>query len=185
MESNHETSEATSAQRYEEFLELFSRERDRLYAYVYSLVPHAADAEDVFQKCSVVLWRKFGEFDRRRSFLAWACGVASYEVRNFLRVAGRDRLRFDDELVRKLAAERLESLERHEARLAALRTCLRQLTTDQRELLEAAYGGDGTVVQFAESTGRALQTLYNRLGGLRRRLLECIRRRLRAEGEPA
>jgi DNA-directed RNA polymerase specialized sigma24 family protein len=36
-------------ERYETFLRCFAQERDRVFAYVQSLLPHRADAEDVFQ----------------------------------------------------------------------------------------------------------------------------------------
>lgn len=169
-----------AAEHYEEFLRLFARERERVFAYIYSLIPRQADAEDVFQQCSLVLWRKFDSFDRQASFLAWACGVARLEVCNYLRTAGRDRLHFDDELVQQLAARRVESLSQHDDRLAALRTCLKELTQQQRALIDAAYGSGGTVKRLAEATGSAVQTLYNRLGRLRRRLLECVQRKLAA-----
>src|SRR5262245_4341876 len=92
--------------RYEEFLTLFAQPRERIFAFIYSLVPNFADAEDAFQRCSLSLWRKFDTFDRQRSFLAWSCGVAANEVRNALRTRRRDRLRFDDELVGLLAEAR-------------------------------------------------------------------------------
>ena len=76
-----------------------AQDRDRILAYIQSLLPHRADAEDVFQRCSIVLWRKFHDFDVQQEFLPWACGVAFYEVRNFLRVAARDRLQFNDTLI--------------------------------------------------------------------------------------
>ena len=87
---------------YEEFLKLFARDRERIFSYIYSLLQHHADSEDVFQRCSLLLWRKFSRFDREGSFLSWACGVALYEVRNFLRVAGRDRMQLDVDLISQL-----------------------------------------------------------------------------------
>lgn len=171
--------------RYELFLQHFTQDRDRLLAYVQSLLPHRADAEDVFQRCSVVLWRKFADFDSQREFLPWACGVAFYEVRNFLRVAARDRLQFGDELVEQLAERRLESLQHVDRRLEALRRCMKGLKSEDRDLVNAAYDESTPLSEFAESSGRALQTLYNRLSILRRRLLDCVQHNLSAEGEPA
>jgi RNA polymerase sigma-70 factor (ECF subfamily) len=49
---------------YEEFLGLFSRNQARVQAYIRSLVPDAAHADDVFQATSLVLWRNFATFDR-------------------------------------------------------------------------------------------------------------------------
>ncbi len=171
--------------RYEVFLRLFAQNRHRILGYVQSLLPHRADAEDVFQRCSIVLWRKFREFDIQREFLSWACGVAFYEVRNFLRVAERDRLQFGDELIEQLAERRLKSPVVADQRLDALRDCLDGLKAEDRELVHAAYADSAALSEFARSSGRSVQTLYNRLSLLRRRLQECVQRRLSAEGEPA
>ncbi|HWL09105.1 MAG TPA: sigma-70 family RNA polymerase sigma factor [Planctomicrobium sp.] len=172
------------ADQYEEFLGLFSRDRARLCAYIYSLVPHHADAEDVLQRCSLLLWRKFAEFDRERSFLSWACGIAFYEVRNFLRANQRDRLQFDTDLMAQLAERRVENLEHHDAQLAALRGCVAELRSLERDLVRAAYEGNQALKEFAASTGRASQTLYNRLGRIRRGLMECVERKLAENGDP-
>jgi RNA polymerase sigma-70 factor (ECF subfamily) len=170
------------ADRYEEFLELFARDRERIYAYIFSLLPHHADAEDVFQRCSILLWRKIEQFDRSGDFLAWACGVAFYEVCNFLRVAHRDRLQFDIELVGQLAERRRETLGRDEERQVALRRCLERLQAGDRELIDQVYYGDHSVKELAETTGRAPQTLYNHLSQIRRRLFHCMQRSLAADG---
>ena len=168
--------------RYEEFLRVFARDREQIFAYVFSLLPHRADAEDVFQRCSLLLWRKFGDFDRNREFLPWACGVAFYEVRNFLRSAERDRLQFSPELIEQLAECRPESLGRAGDRLAALKECLEQLRGADRELISVFYGSSERLTAFAAASGQALQTLYNRLSRIRQALLKCVDRRLSLEG---
>jgi RNA polymerase sigma-70 factor (ECF subfamily) len=170
------------ADRYEEFLKLFARDRERIFAYIFSLLPHHADAEDVFQRCSILLWRKIDQFDPSGSFLAWAYGVAFYEVCNFLRVAGRDRLQFDTELISQLAERRLETLGRDEDCASALRRCLEKLGGSERELIHHVYFGDRPVKELAETMGRAPQTLYNQLSQIRRRLFNCMRHALAAEG---
>lgn len=169
------------SEQYEEFLNRFTRDRERIFAFVCSLVPRHAEAEDLFQQCSLVLWRKFGDFQRTGSFLAWACGIAHYEVCNYLRTSGRSRLYFDDDLVQQLATQRVESLSQYDERLVALRSCLQGLTDEQRELIDAVYGRENTVKRFAEGTGNAVQTLYNRLNKLRRQLLQCVQGRLAAD----
>jgi RNA polymerase sigma-70 factor (ECF subfamily) len=168
--------------RYEEFLRLFTRDHERVFRYIYSLLPHHADAEDVFQQCSLLLWRKFAEFDRTGSFLAWACGIAFYEVRNFMRVAGRKRMQLDIDLLSQLAERRLDSFQRDEDRVAALRRCLEKLSGTERELVQLVYCGDSSVKELAERTGRATQTLYNQLSQVRRKLFHCVQCTLAQQG---
>jgi RNA polymerase sigma-70 factor (ECF subfamily) len=158
----------------ERFVAEFARHRDRLFAYVFSLLPRREDAEDVFQRTSVVLWQKIGTWDAGVDFLSWACGVAFYEVRNFLRVSGRDRLRFGDALLERLAQERAATLATRDERAAALEGCLRALDAAERELVRRAYGDDVGVRALAGESGKAAQTLYNRLNQIRRKLFDCV-----------
>ena len=167
---------------YEEFLALFARQQDRLFAYIYTLLPHRADAEDVFQRCSLILWRKFAEYDREKDFLSWACGVAFYEVKNFLRSAERERLQFSPELMEQLAVARTEQMARSGDRLSALRECVDQLKAADRDLVAAFYGTSEQLSAFAAASGLALQTAYNRLSRIRQMLMKCVDRRLAAEG---
>lgn len=176
-------SESTSNAAYEEFIEHYSKSRDRLFAYIYALVPHQADAEDVFQRSSLLLWSKFSGFDRGRPFLPWACSIAHYEVRNFLRTMRRDRLHFDEELVEQIAELRTRKRTESENRLDALRLCIERLKAGDKELVERAYGNDSTIKEFAESSGVALQTLYNRISLARSKLLGCVKMRLAQMGE--
>ena len=83
----------------------------RLFGYIHSLVRDSNDADDLFQQTAMVLWRKFAEYDPARPFLGWACGVARFEVTNFLRTRGRSKLYFSDDLNLLLieATERLTS----------------------------------------------------------------------------
>ena len=162
----------------ERFLDHFVKHHQQILAHIFSLLPNEQDANDVFQKTSLVLWRKFDRFDEEADFLAWACGVAYYEVRNFLRVAGRDRLRFNDDLLRTLADERHMRHQRSEQRSRALAECIGKLGRTEQELVRQAYSGDQTIKQLADEIGRATQTVYNRLNRIRRRLVACVEYRI-------
>src|SRR5262249_54956902 len=43
------------------FLPLFLQNQRRLYAYILTLLPNRADADDVLQEASLVMWDKFDE----------------------------------------------------------------------------------------------------------------------------
>lgn len=172
---------ARSHDEYEVFLVHFTRDRERLAAYLYSLLPNQADAEDVFQRCSLLLWRKFSEFDPDRNFLSWACGIGFNEVRNFLRSAQRNRLHFNSELMSQISDRRLHGVNRSVDLLPVLRHCLEALPAAEAELIQIAYEPGETIKEFAESRGQALQTLYNRLSRIRRLLLNCVQSKLAME----
>jgi RNA polymerase sigma-70 factor (ECF subfamily) len=170
-----------SPERYEQFLTLFTQHRERLFGYVFALMPNYQDAEDVFQKTSIVLWRKFEEVRPDGDFFAWACKVAYYEVRNFRRTHARDRLFFSDEVLATLADERTLAADSISRRTAALQQCMQGLSPPHRELVQKAYAGHRSVGQLAEDLGRAVQTVYNRLYRIRRLLFDCVEQRLTSE----
>lgn len=164
------------------FMALLMQHRHRLYAFIAKQLVNPADVEDVFQKTSIVLWRKMPEFDSDRSFFHWACGIAFNEVRNFLTVQRRSRLQFDLELIELLAQEAVEEESLSESRLNALRRCLTQLSDRQQSILRQCYNGTESITTVAEQLGRERTALYKQLARLREKLLDCINLRLSQEG---
>jgi RNA polymerase sigma-70 factor, ECF subfamily len=165
-----------------EFAERLRRHQTQLFGYIYSLVRDLDDADDLFQQTSLVLWDKFDQFDPARSFIAWACGVARYEVSNFLRSRSRHRLYFSDELNLLLieAQEEFEG-EQDEGRRAALAGCIGKLRQRDQQLLHACYGRQGCIPEVARDWGRSPQSIHNSLRRIRRSLHECVRRSLAQE----
>ena len=164
------------------FVAQLMEHRHRIYAFIVKQLINPADAEDVFQKTSIVLWKKMHQFDAQGSFFHWACGVAFNEVRNFLTVQRRSRLHFDIELVELLAEDARDEGEISEARLSALRHCMEHLSSRQQEILCRCYMGASTITEVAEGLGRERGALYKQLARLKEKLIDCIRIRLAQEG---
>ena len=120
-----------------EFVSLIVQHRHALYAFIAKQLVHPADAEDVFQKTSLVLWSKMAEFDLGGSFFHWACGIAFNEVRNHRRTQGRNRLHFDSELSELLAEESMAEEELTQARLQALNLAWRNSHRDSSRFFVA------------------------------------------------
>ena len=168
-------------QHYELFLRKFARERSKIFRYIFSLLPNHADAEDVFQRCSLVLWQKFSSFDHSRSFFSWACGIALNEVRHFSRVHHSRRLLFDTELIAEISEVHIEEIEQSNSILAHVTDCILRLSYRDRNLIRKAYGHSTTIKSFAESSGSSPQTIYNNLARIRRLIQECVRQKLVTE----
>jgi len=165
----------------EQFITLLNATHGRLLGFLRVLLGNSADAEDVLQRTSMTIWRKFGEFDPNRDFFAWASSFAFYEAKNFQRVASRSRLHFDNELLERMAEERTRDLEHRESRFAAMDRCIEELDDAGRELVCEFYLNDTDVGTLSQRLGRAPQTLYNKLNTLRRLLGDCMKRRLALE----
>jgi RNA polymerase sigma-70 factor (ECF subfamily) len=172
-----------SSGQHDQFVERFVRSQDRIYAYVATLLPNRADAEEVFQQTSLVLWKKWQQFDPSRDFVRWACGMAHHEVRNFLRKhADKGRVYLSEDILAEVAQVRLDLHDVLEARRRALRQCLDRLEQGKRELLERCYAGKDSIKMIAEGLGQRPNVLYMTLKRLRRVLFDCINRTLTAEG---
>jgi len=165
-----------------EFVARLMEHRHRIYAFIAKQLVNPADVEDVFQRTSIVLWKKMADFDPEGSYFHWACGIAYNEVRNFLTVQRRNRLYFDAELLELLAEEAKDEEELSEARLDALRSCMSNLSDRQRQILQRCYSGAASITEVAESLGRNRGALYKQIARLREKLLDCIRIRLAREG---
>ena len=64
-------------------MRLFARHEGNVRAFVASLLPDWEGVDDVMQEASLVMWRKFDQFDPVRAgsnFVDWAFMIARYEV---------------------------------------------------------------------------------------------------------
>ena len=164
--------------RHEEFVTLLTAAHEKLLGYLMSILGRWHDAQDVLQCSSLLMWRKFETYESGSNFVAWASTICFYEAKNFQRLAARSHLKFDDDLLATLAAERLDDLDLQGGRIAALELCLNEVQPAELELLRTAYAEHGGIIELAARLQRTPRTLYNKLTILRRRLTECVQRRL-------
>src|SRR3954451_15705966 len=165
------TGEDSAADRTEEFVRLLSQYQTLIRGFIFTLLPHRTEADDLFQRTSVVLWRKFDQFQIGSDFGAWGCQIAKHEVRNFLRVGRRDRLCFSDELLTSLADTRIALDSELELRREALRHCVAKLRPTDKTIVHKCYGPQSTTTKDAAvELGRPVNTLYKALIRIRRSL---------------
>lgn len=163
------------------FLRLFTANEAAIRAYVRRLVPARADADDIMQEVSVVLWEKFGGFDEGGDFRAWAFGVAKYEVLAWLRDKGRDRLVLSERAVELLDADAGGLEPRLERRREALEQCIGKVAPQERALLMRAYEPGVSMAAVAAESGRSEPGFYQWLYRMRKSLFDCIHRTLSRE----
>jgi RNA polymerase sigma-70 factor (ECF subfamily) len=178
------TQNAVPADRSEEFVRLLARHRGELSGYIFSLVPHAADAEEIFQEVSVVLWQKFDTFTPDTDFLRWASRVAHFRVLQFYRTRRRSpesRGIADEELIAALDEDYQAVRDSLDLQRAALARCLDRLDQRDRELVERRYRQDLDVGEIAAALERPVKSIYRSLGRIRRLLIECTQRYIRQE----
>ena len=161
-----------------QFIEAFTKSQSALRGFCMSSVNHREDAEDIFQKTCLVLWKKSGDWDRAQPFLPWAFAVARYELLAYVRDRARDRLVFDDDIVLAMAGIGIKQAEKQCDRIAALEECVQKLKPEQRQLLSDYYVKGFTFKEIAEKTSKSLSAVKVTTMRLRKSLGSCIDTRL-------
>ncbi|MBN1395053.1 MAG: sigma-70 family RNA polymerase sigma factor [Pirellulales bacterium] len=169
--------------RTEQFLRLLSAHEDRTKAFIYSLLPNWADAEDVAQEVRLKLWEQFDRYDPSKDFGAWSRTIAHYHVLAF-RKRARRRRQLSPQLL-ELVAETFDAqAERLEARARVLKKCIDALSESKRRMLLRCYRGKETIRQVAALAGRSYEALRKSLLRTRRELAQCVERELNREDSP-
>lgn len=167
---------------YERFTSLVVIHQPTILGFIRTLLPQTSEAEDLLQKTCLVAWQKFDQFDETTKFSTWACQIAYFEVKNYLRTKARDRHVFSDDVLEKIAVESTRDTDRMAEERAALHQCVQALVSEERDLLAQAYADGNTVQQIAATLDRSANSLYKQLNRIRRRLYNCIIARIRQGG---
>ena len=163
----------------QQLMTLLMENRQRIFGFIYSLVHHRDDAEDILQDSTLKMWEKFDEFQLGSDFLAWANQIAYYYVKNFRRTQSRDKVVFDDALLDEVSSKVSRLVSDDPSRLSALSECLDTLPAPERKMILARYEPDGGVPLAAEVSGRSVPTTYKSLGRIRKVLFDCISNKLK------
>jgi RNA polymerase sigma-70 factor (ECF subfamily) len=167
-----------------QFLRLFLQNQRRLYAYVLTLLPNRADADDVLQETSLAMWDKFDAGEPPTDFLAWARRVAYHKVLDFYKKAQRAQARLSRVFVERLAesaAAQNDVLQLDERR-EALAACIERLTPRDRDLLTRRFVDGATTQSTSQQVGRSVDAVYKALAKLRELLFQCVQKKLAQEG---
>ncbi|QDT26438.1 sigma-70 family RNA polymerase sigma factor [Gimesia panareensis] len=165
----------------EQHVRLIAQAQRRLYAFIFALVRHPSDTDDILQETNVVLWRKRATYEPGTNYFAWAFTIARLQVMSHRSKSARRGLTFDDDLLNKIAEAASTESEQYDRRNAALQNCLQKLTASQRDLISRRYQPDGAVNALAAEIGKTSKAVSATLRRVRDKLRECIERTLAAE----
>jgi RNA polymerase sigma-70 factor, ECF subfamily len=150
----------------------------RIYAFILTLVPNWSDADDLMQETAEVMWRKYQDAGHIDNFCAWGKGIARNKVMNFYTRKKRQRVLFDDALLKDVVEREEKTSLQEEMRIQALQKCLRKLCSNDRHLVQVLYGHDITIKKLAEEVQRPVQGMYKAMARIHHSLLQCVRRSL-------
>jgi RNA polymerase sigma-70 factor (ECF subfamily) len=168
------------------FLGLFLKAERRIFAYILTLLPHLADAEDVLQEVSLTMWEKFDEHDPPEDFTSWGFRIAYNRVLHYRRGRQRNRVIFSERMLEQVAetmADQAMSV-RLDSRREALNDCIEKLAKRDRDLLAERFKEGATPHSTAQHIGRSVDAVYKALARIRKALIECVQRTLAREERP-
>lgn len=174
-----QNSEEPSSQ--EEFVSLYVRNEAAVFSFALTMVKHTADAEDVVQRASMTMWRRFDSFELGTNFRAWAFQITKNEALNFLAKNKRDRHVFSEKIIAMLADQAEERADDLDARRRALDLCVEKLPLVELEIVKGCYREGATIRSFAEQADVTANQIYKQLNRVRRNLQKCIERQLGRE----
>lgn len=158
---------------------LFVRHQGVVKAFILSLQPGFADAEDVLQETFLVVTRRAGDFEEGTNFVAWACAIARLKLLEARRRASRPVL---SEAAMVALCEDVPEEAFSDERLGALRECVGRLAPKARELVWLRYHGELGSAEIAAKTGWKDGAVRVALTKARGFLRQCVRRQVVAEG---
>lgn len=149
-------------------------------AFIATLLPDFHEAEEVLQRVAVTLVRKFDQYDHQQSFVAWAIGIAKYEVLYYRRQRATDRHVFDGELLERIAQGYQRLAEESDPMRQALHECLQEVRGRARRALELRYGENLRSDSLARALGVTRGASRMLLLRVRAAIRGCVERRLGA-----
>lgn len=167
---------------YRVFVQLLQTNEPALRCFVRSLMPSWNDVDDVMQEISLTLWEKFKTFDQTTEFLKWAYVIARFKVMNFSSKKGRDKLKFDEDLLELMAEECEAEEDLRQAEEKAMWICMKDIPEARQQLLLQSSKKGVTIKSIAEQLGKTPKSLYRTLDRLKELLSKCIESKLRKEG---
>jgi len=175
--------DTASADRQKELVSLTTRHQRRIFSYIYALVPNRHAAEDLLQETNLVICEKFSEFRPGTDFVAWACQIAYWRIRNARQKFARSKVTFNQEVLDAVSATAATMVEEIDARHEALEFCLGRLHPRDREMMLTRYEPGCGVAEAARRSGRSMHAAYKALARIRKLLFDCVTARLAAEAQ--
>ena len=162
----------------ERFVRDLTENARRIYGYIFALVPNWADADEIFQETSAVLWTKYGDYRPGTDFRAWAFRFAYYKVLQFRKAEGKNVLRLSDQFIDAIDRDALAGDDLWKQRHELLADCYALLRPQDRELLDLRYEPGATTKSVAAQVGRSADAVYKALNRIHEQLLDCIESKL-------
>jgi RNA polymerase sigma-70 factor (ECF subfamily) len=164
--------------------EILIRENtDMLVSYLRAGVRDGHAVEDLYQETVLTAWQRLDNFDRRKPFGPWLRGIAGHTMLAYYRKHSRTARPIDDDALQWLN-DRFDALhgmpgDTFHDKLAALRECVAALPEEYQRPVTLRYSEQRTLPEIESTLNLARETLKKRLSRAKKRLADCLERKLK------
>ncbi len=148
----------------------------RLYGFILKRLADRDQTLEVLQRTNLVIWQKATDYRPGTSFEAWTFTIARFQLMAWRKNKSRNRLVFSDMVYEQLDKQTEQSDD--DARVVALKDCVKQLNVDESKLLEQRYREDLPLATIASTMNMSLDAIGMRLSRIRKKLGKCIQQNL-------
>ena len=162
----------------EQFFRLYNAAQQRTYAFLLVMVHNHNDAEDLLQETASILWERFDEYDRTKSFAAWAIGIARNKALDFLKSKRTSRPIFTDQFYQDISEIAADESEKMDQRINALRNCMKKLSIQNQQLIHLRFEKAISIKRISQMSEYSATALYKKMSRIYEALHGCIGRTL-------
>jgi RNA polymerase sigma-70 factor (ECF subfamily) len=138
----------------EKFEVLWKEAENCINGFIGAMTPDPETRKDISQNVAATAFQKFDSFDESKAkFSTWAVGIARFEILRHKRSSSRSVVIFSEELVDKLTSVHHAEEESFNEQAEALKTCVKELDKEKRQLLDMAYTRNMKTEEIAKELG--------------------------------
>ena len=164
-----------------EFTLLWTHAQPSVMAFIRSVTPQLADAEDILQETARQVSMRFDEYDSSRPFGPWAMGVAKYKVMEWRRAQMKNAILLEVDAIEAIHFSYTERFEDWQEVGRAIDHCIKKAPPATEKLLILRYLENLKPAAIAAKLGSTSNSVSVRLNRARNGLQDCIRKRMEVE----
>ena len=150
----------------------------RLYGFILKRLADRDQTLEVLQRTNLIVCQKAADYRPGTSFEAWTFTIARFQLMAWRKNLTRNRLVFSDTVYEQIDGQRERSEVDDDARVDALKDCVKQLSVDESKLLQQRYQEDMPLATIASTMNMSLDAIGMRLSRIRKKLGQCIQQKL-------
>lgn len=162
----------------EEIAVLWTNAHPAVAAFVSSIVPGFQDADDILQRVAVAIIKNYDKFDKERSFVAWAIGIAKNEILMYHRTKSQSKVIFSTNAIQTISEIHEKESTKFSDMRKSLDLCTKKLKGRSKRILEMRYVSELSIPRIAQKLGMTHSAVYTTFHRIRLALRDCINRQM-------